>query len=499
MKKNDPIKAYDARWEVNEFTESEIKRLFEASLIYGQALGVDTVYFSRDARLGCASVINWGVDVAVKCGFNVYICTDPISTPQSYFTTAKISQTHPGTMGFAVTASHNPSNYIGVKITVPGVRAIGLNAGPQGGFARIRNIYHSKQKLRTTKEKGNLHLVDFRDEYITYSIQAAGISPDDLLGIKVVLDGMNGSAGPEVYEAFYRMGIKIEPLNLIPDGLFPSGSPNPTSIGKMNDNIKLAKKINADAIIGLDGDGDRIVFGTGRGLLSAGFAMVQILHTVDGRDRAWEVKILADPKINPVALSEWKRLGATPRLFRNGHSQIKEYMRKIGAHLAAEESGHFYHLMKMDSLSYFAENNILTTLLFLKVLKENKEILNNIINLQASIHSTGEMNYKFPDDDTRNRGLDAIIKCFTDLRAETISHTKDGIDLEGILVLYGINIDTFAIKDPDRWFSGYFRIATNEKSVARFYITTQSASDCESYEAIIRETLETEYDGIVVD
>ena len=49
----DPIKVYDARWEVAEFDDAQVTRLFEATLAYGRLLGVDTVTFARDARLGC--------------------------------------------------------------------------------------------------------------------------------------------------------------------------------------------------------------------------------------------------------------------------------------------------------------------------------------------------------------------------------------------------------------------------------------------------------------
>ena len=498
MKQNDPIKVYDARWEVNEFSESEIRRLFEASLIYGRELGVDTVFFSRDARLGCAEVIRLGIDIALKSGFNVYACTNPISTPQSYFATAKITQKYPGTMGLTVTASHNPANYIGLKITTPGVRAIGLDSGPEGGFRRIRDIYHGSHKLPVSRGKGQLHLIDFQEEYITYSLKAAGVAPGSLSGIKVILDSMNGSAGPEVYIAFQKAGIDVEAVNLIPDGLFPGGSPNPTSLGKMNKNIELAKKIAANAVIGLDGDGDRIVFGTEKGLINAGFVMIQILNAID-RDPSSEIKILAGPKINPIALSEWKKLGGIPILFRNGHSQIKDFMKQTGAFLAAEESGHFYHLIKMNSLSYFAENSILTTLLFLKALKEKKEILERIIKLQENVYSTGEINYKFADDEIRDNALKSAVKLFADFGAQILTHTKDGIDLQGILILYGINPESFVLEMQDRWLSGYFRIATNEKCVARFYLSTRNAEDCRKYENMIRDILEKEYNGIAVD
>ena len=49
----DPIKVYDARWEVQEFSDDQIRRLFEATLAYGRRPGVDTITFTRDARLGC--------------------------------------------------------------------------------------------------------------------------------------------------------------------------------------------------------------------------------------------------------------------------------------------------------------------------------------------------------------------------------------------------------------------------------------------------------------
>ena len=52
----------------------------------------------------------------------------------------------------------------------------------------------------------------------------------------------------------------------------------------------------------------------------------------DGRRRVPHgAKVLFDPKVNPLALAEWGKLGVSPVLFRNGHSQIKDYMRQIGA------------------------------------------------------------------------------------------------------------------------------------------------------------------------
>ena len=105
----DPIKVYDARWEVQEFDDAAVTRLFEATLAYGRMLGVDTVTFSRDARLGAPRVMELGVQVALRMGFRVFLRPEQISTPQGYFTALYVSQQHPKTMGLCITASHNPA------------------------------------------------------------------------------------------------------------------------------------------------------------------------------------------------------------------------------------------------------------------------------------------------------------------------------------------------------------------------------------------------------
>ena len=81
---NDPIKIYDARWEVDEFNDDEVRRLFEASFAYARLLKLDTINITRDVRLGAARVMDIAIDSALRAGFLVYACFDAISTPLSY-------------------------------------------------------------------------------------------------------------------------------------------------------------------------------------------------------------------------------------------------------------------------------------------------------------------------------------------------------------------------------------------------------------------------------
>jgi phosphomannomutase len=480
MKKRDPIQIYDARWEVSEFNRDEINRLLEAVFIYGKYLGIDTVTIAKDARLAGSSVMDQTADLAMKSGLNVYICTDQISTTESYFLAFSVSVEHPETMGITITASHNPANYIGLKITVQGTQAIGLNCGPLGGFSKIREIYHSEESMSEC-DGGNLHIVNLSDQYIKFSMKTAGVTENMLKGVTVVLDSFNGAAGSVLFRALKIAGAVVIPLRIFPDGNFPTGAPNPISKGKMINAVSLAgENINA-IVIGTDGDGDRLVFGDKRGILSAGFAAVPILKILSAslHDELQETDntyySIFDPKVNPMALNEWRNFGITPRLFRNGHSQIKEYMRDIDAIAAIEESGHYYHKLKLENKTMFGENSLVTILLFLSAVKKDSSIMDKLWNLQNKIFTTGEFNYSFKNNDIRDRAMEDVEKYFRQKNAVIKTKSLEGINLEGTAVYSGVDLTKDDIELVEGWYNGYFRISTTEEKIFRSFLSADNA------------------------
>ncbi len=499
MTARDPIKVYDARWEVAEFDDAAVRRLFEATLIYGQRLGVDTLVLTRDARLGCARVMELGVDVAMRMGMRIFLRAEPISTPQSYFTALSASQRHPGTMGLAITASHNPKQYVGIKFTVPTVHAIGENCGPEGGLTKIREIYHSPAKAEP-RGGGSLTLVDLTREYIEFSMRQAGVGLGELAGLGVALDAFHGSAGPEIHMALTAAGARVEALRLVPNGEFPTGSPNPTSQGKMANAVALACQRECDAVIGVDGDGDRIVFGDRRGILTAGFAFVPILKACLGAAGPTQVvPVLYDPKVSPLALAEWAKLGTRPLLFRNGHSQIKDYMTRVGAIAAAEESGHYYHRITLGDLTISGENSIQTILLFLGALKRQPGLMDELWAMQDRVFTTGEFNYQFENNDQRDAAMEAVIRRFVDEGAGVVTATPDGIDLQGTCLSRGVMLDPPDVQLDAGWYSGYLRIATNEKGVVRSYFSAGETASGKRVEDEARRILQREFGGKVID
>jgi len=493
----DPIKVYDARWEVSEFNDQEVQRLFEASLGYAKLIGVDTLVMARDARLGCARVMEIGIKVAVEAGFRIFVCFDPISTPLSYFVTMQTTANFPATMGLTVTASHNPKQYVGIKYTVPTVEAIGYDCGPLGGLRKVKELYHQKDFSLEKSSGGSLTILKNPvDDYINYTFQLAGIETGCLEGLSVILDTFNGSAGPELYRALAQAGVAVTPLRLVPNGEFPTGSPNPTSQNKMNSAIELAGQNNADLIIGIDGDGDRIVFGDQKGVFSAGFVTIPILKSILSEDKSTTTsKVLYDPKVNPMALLKWAELDAEPVLFRNGHSQIKAFMKKSGAIAGAEESGHFYHRLPFGSLVVSGENSLYTILMFLKSVHRDKAVISEIRALQDEIYTSGEFNFEFQDDTTRDRAMNAVISLFVDDRARLTTHSENGEDLEGTVVYKGIEFQSGKMSLADVWYAAYVRTATNEKGVVRSYISSCNLEVGKKLKDKIDRLLKVEFGG----
>jgi phosphomannomutase len=497
MTPRDPIKVYDARWENEEFNDDEVRRLFEATFAYGRLLGVDTVTLTRDARFGCPRILELGVETAVRSGLRTFVRYEPISTPQGYFTSLWVSQQYPKTMGLGITASHNPKQYIGIKFTVPTVHAIGLDCGPLGGLTKVRELYHGAGKF-PQNPGGSLTLLDLTREYIDFSLHAAGAKAGELSGLTVVLDAFHGSAGPEIYQALTRAGGGIVSHRLTPNGEFPTGSPNPTSQGKMKAACALATQHKAAAVLGIDGDGDRIVFGDGRGILTAGISFIPILKAC-GIDSRAPARVLYDPKVSPLALAEWGRLGCQPLLFRNGHSQIKDYMTQVGALAAAEESGHYYHRIALGRDTVSGENSILTILLFLRALKQQPELMDQLWRIERRLFTSGEFNYQFDSDETRDRALACVVAHFVQDGAAAVTATPDGIDLQGTCLSKGVQLEPGSVALAAGWYSGYLRIATNEKAVVRSYFSAGDIPFGKQLEARAREILEQKFKGRPID
>lgn len=158
--------------------------------------------------------------------------------------------------GLMITASHNPPEYIGIKIFGPH----GLGYSPEQE-AEIEKIYQSKSYIsKPWDEQGAIAKVHrINDKHIKNLLHNIGFQRNRGK-CNVVMDPGNGSASAIGPKLLGYMGLRYITLNSQPDGHFPGRLSEP-SPDQLRDLINIVKDDNDFELgIAFDGDADRVVF-----------------------------------------------------------------------------------------------------------------------------------------------------------------------------------------------------------------------------------------------
>ncbi len=138
------FKQYDIRTRHNALSDALKERLYNAIAIYFRDyVKAKSVVIGRDARLYVPELAEGIARLLRKAGIEVFINPLPISTCQFYYTCMK----HRDSAGVMVTASHNPAEYIGLKLVAPEVSPIAYGCGPADGIAKIKELYVADAKV----------------------------------------------------------------------------------------------------------------------------------------------------------------------------------------------------------------------------------------------------------------------------------------------------------------------------------------------------------------
>ena len=186
----------------------------------------------------CAGLLESGVDV-VKIGM--------VPTPLVGYATEKLG----ADAGIMLTASHNPSQYNGIKLW--NKNAMAYTSEQE---AKIEEIYANKSYESVSWDKvGSIsYNEEIKGQYVDDLLDLVDIKP----GLKVVIDCASG-AGSEISPLVFRKaGCEVTTLNSQPDGFFPGRNPEPNAENLQN-LMKTVVAIGADLGIAHDGDADRMI------------------------------------------------------------------------------------------------------------------------------------------------------------------------------------------------------------------------------------------------
>src|SRR3990167_10966917 len=235
---------YDIRGVVDKDLDTEIVE--EIGRAYGTFLRrrkIRHAVAGCDCRLSGPAYKTATIKGMRSVGINV-IDLGMVMTQMMYYAQYRF-QTNGGIM---ITASHNPSNYNGMKLAM----GYSQTTGPE-----------EKQEIRKIIEQENYFQYDEEGDYEENNV-TKDYSNDLLKRIvltkkfKVVVDTGCGTAGIYVPEIFGKAGCEVIGKNTNVDGSFPVGTPDPTT-KKIADRVaKVVLNQKADLGISFDGDGDRI-------------------------------------------------------------------------------------------------------------------------------------------------------------------------------------------------------------------------------------------------
>ncbi len=235
------FKAYDIRGIYGQDLDEELA--YKIGFFLPKVLNADKILVGRDMRVHSESLFEALAQGIMDAGSNVFDA-GLTTTPMIYWGTAKYD--FPASV--QITASHNPGNYNGFKVS-------GKNAAPIGydnGLKEIENLILNEE-ITPAEKPGFYRALDYRDSYIEFLKQ---FKPD-ISNLSLVIDGSNGIGGPFIKDILRKKPTYIYER---PDGTFPNHDPNPLVEKNLKDLKKTVLSQKADIGIIFDGDADRVMF-----------------------------------------------------------------------------------------------------------------------------------------------------------------------------------------------------------------------------------------------
>ena len=318
------FKAYDIRGIVDRTLTVDGVRLI------GRGLGTlarqaqrNAIVVGRDGRLSGPKLSAALADGIRAAGVDV-IDVGMVTTPITYF-----AAQHLGTQcSVAVTGSHNPPDYNGLKMVIDGRTLSGDDI--QALRARIeRNDFAQGQATMRSENVAQAYF-----DRVASDVRLAR-------PMRIAVDCGNGVAGAFAPELYRRLGCDVVELFCEVDGRFPNHHPDPSQPKNLEDLKRRLRDGDCELGLAFDGDGDRLGVVTPEGHVI--YADRQLmLFAADVLTRVPGAKVIYDVK-STRNLKPWiERHGGVPMLWKTGHSLIKSKMKEVGAALAGEMSGHTF-------------------------------------------------------------------------------------------------------------------------------------------------------------
>lgn len=379
------FKDYDVRGTYPDQINAEMATAIAHAIV--RKFAPKTICICRDMRVSGTELRDAFVETFAKLGVNVFDAGLG-GTESSYF----IAGTYDYDLVLMVSASHNPAEYNGMKLTKKGPIAITSDSG----LFEIRDLIE-KGPLPDAAVPGEIKAIDVKEDWRKKVISL--IHTETLKPLSVVVDAGNGMGGKLVPDSFEGLPFNVTGLYMDLDGRFPNHTPNPLIEKNTEELRKKVVELGADIGLTFDGDADRMFVIDDKGRFVSGTITTAILAKYILKHHPGET-ILYNAICGRIVPKVITDNGGKAMRVRVGHSYIKRYLRENNAIFAGEHSGHYYH---RDF--FFAESGVLTALMVLSLLSQEGKKLSEYVDEFGIYPASGEINFVVADIPSVTQGI----------------------------------------------------------------------------------------------
>lgn len=384
------------------------------------------VVVGRDMRLSSPTLVERLIKGINDQGGSV-IDLGLVDTPMIYFAVNHFDCAG----GVMVTASHNPPQYNGFKISKRKAKPVGESTGLE--LIRKHAAMVDRTKA-TAPSEPNAGRSEPRDLWGPYSKHVLSFLELKGKSLKVVVDASNGMAGTMSPKIFGKNGENVEGLEIIELNYDNSKGefvhePNPLVASNL---VQLQEEVinhNADLGICFDGDADRCVVVDEKGQIVGCDHLTAVMAPFFLKQDPGSA-VVYDLRSSKAVEEEIEKAGGKPIKGRVGHVFMKQELAEEKGIFGGELSGHFYF---RDNFN--ADSGAIAMVSVLSMLAEGDKKMSELISPIKRYVQSGEVNFE-------NEEKDAAI-------AAIIEELGPGSDTDAdIEELDGVTLDCF---DREGW------------------------------------------------
>ncbi len=399
------FKAYDFRGVFNkDFTLDTIYRI---GFYLPKLLNVNKVLVGRDMRVSSPAMFDSLTRGITDAGADVYDM-GLTTTPMVYYFTAK----HHFDASVMITASHNPKEHNGLKVSTTNALPVGYDTG-LGKLEKM--IVDAPQPV---ENKGRIINHDVKSEYLEFQKQYS----HDISNLKIAMDCCNGMASILVKDIFGNAPIYIyDDL----DGTFPHHEANPLEPQNIKDLQALVLKEKADIGVIFDGDADRVMFVDEKGSFIPPDLMIAVLGLYFIKEKNYQGKVIQDIRTSKSVGEFINKLGREVHIWRVGRAYAALKLREIDGAFGGEFAGHYYF---RDF--FYSDSAMIASQVILHIVSEMKKkgiTVSQLISQIAVYANSGEVNFRI---EKKKEAMDALKDYFMAKETSTQFMDFDGYRIE---------------------------------------------------------------------